>query len=149
MAGIGLRQRSSAGERDAGVRSFDVIEENARLVRKALAGTDDLVITVGGDCGVDLSPVAAARARYGDQLTVLWIDAHPDLYTPQTLPSGAFHGMVLRTLLGDGHAALVPEQPLNPEQVIFTGRGPGTPRSWTSWRRRGCAPTASTTSRRR
>lgn len=38
-------------------------------------------------------------------LTVLWIDAHPDVYSPQTLPSGAFHGMVVRALLGDGPPA--------------------------------------------
>ncbi|HEV2781956.1 MAG TPA: arginase family protein [Actinophytocola sp.] len=58
------------------------------------------------------APIAAARARHGEALTVLWIDAHPDLCTPQTLRSGSFHGMVLRTLLGDGPAPLVPEQPL-------------------------------------
>jgi arginase len=54
---------------------------------------------------------SSRRARYGAQLTVLWIDAHPDVSTPQTLPSGSFHGMVLRTLLGEGAAPLVPEQP--------------------------------------
>ncbi|WP_210408338.1 arginase family protein [Allokutzneria sp. NRRL B-24872] len=122
---VTLPVRETAGERDAGVRSFDVIEENAGLIRKALADTDDFVVTVGGDCGVDLAPIAAAHARYGDELTVLWIDAHPDLYTPQTLSSGSFHGMVLRTLLGDGHTSLVPDRPLRPEQVVFAGRRAG------------------------
>lgn len=84
--------------------TLDVLVENQRLTRKALAGVDDRVITVGGDCAVDIAPIAAARARYGDALTVLWIDAHPDVYSPQTLPSGAFHGMVVRALLGDGPA---------------------------------------------
>ncbi|WP_433464949.1 arginase family protein [Spirillospora sp. CA-128828] len=111
----------SGGDLDGGVRALDVLLENLRLTREALDGIDDAVITVGGDCGVDLAPIAAARARYGNRLTVLWIDAHPDLYTPQTLPSGAFHGMVLRTLLGEGPAPLVPELPLKPEQVIIAG----------------------------
>lgn len=105
----------------AGVRALDVLLENLRLTRDALGGIDDVVVTVGGDCGVELAPVAAARARYGDRLTVLWIDAHPDVSTPQTLPSGSFHGMVLRTLLGEGAAPLTPEQPLAPEQVILVG----------------------------
>lgn len=109
------------GEMKAGVRALDVLVENLRLTRKALTGIDDVVVTTGGDCGVDVAPIAAARARYGDRLTVLWIDAHPDLYTPQTLPSGSFHGMVLRTLLGEGPAPLVPEQRLAPEQVILAG----------------------------
>lgn len=109
------------GELKAGVRALDVLVENLRLTRQTLAGIDDLVVTAGGDCGVDLAPIAAARARHGGRLTVLWIDAHPDLYTPQTLPSGSFHGMVLRTLLGEGPAPLVPDQPLVPEQVILAG----------------------------
>jgi arginase len=104
-----------------GVRALDVLMENLRLTRYALNCLDDLVITAGGDCGVELAPVAAARARHGDQLMVLWIDAHPDVSTPQTLPSGSFHGMVLRTLLGDGPAPLVPEEPLSPAQVILAG----------------------------
>lgn len=110
-----------AGTYGAGVRALDVLVENLRLTRVALADIDDLVITAGGDCGVDLAPIVLARARYGDQLTVIWFDAHPDLYTPATLPSGSFHGMVLRTLLGDGPAPLVPQEPLVPAQVIIAG----------------------------
>jgi arginase len=86
-----------------------------------LAEIDDFVITVGGDCAVDIAPIAAACQRYGDELTVLWIDAHPDVYGPGELPSGAFHGMVVRTLLGDGPALLTPTQTLAPAQVILAG----------------------------
>jgi arginase len=115
------------GTFDQGVRGLDVLLANLELTRRALAGLDDLVVTAGGECGVDLAPIAAARARYGDDLTVLWFDAHPDLYTPRTLPSGSFHGMVLRTLLGDGPAPLVPAEPLHPEQVIIAGVRAGDP----------------------
>jgi len=111
----------AAGEKRDGVRALDVLVENLRLTQKALAGIEDLVLTVGGDCGVDLAPIAAARDRYGAELTVLWIDAHPDLYTPATLPSGSFHGMVVSTLLGDGPAPLVPATPLTADQVIRAG----------------------------
>ena len=111
----------SDGEISAGVRALDVLLENLRMTQDALAGIDDVVVTAGGDCGVELAPVAAARARYGDELTVVWIDAHPDVSTPETLPSGSFHGMVLRTLLGEGAAPLTPEEPLAPEQVILAG----------------------------
>lgn len=117
----------SAGEKRDGVRALDVLVENLRRTTTALAGIHDFVITVGGDCGVDLAPIAAARAEYGEALTVLWIDAHPDLYTPATLPSGSFHGMVVSTLLGDGPAELVPAQPLTPDQVILVGIRTGDP----------------------
>ncbi|MFI6734697.1 arginase family protein [Nonomuraea sp. NPDC050451] len=115
----------TGGDKAAGVRAYDVLVENQRRTREALAGIDDRVITVGGDCAVDIPPIAAAHARYGDALTVLWIDAHPDVYSPQTLPSGAFHGMVVRALLGDGPTGLTPEQPLRPHQVVIAGERAG------------------------
>jgi arginase len=116
-----------AGQREAGVRALDVLLENLRLTEQALADIDDTVLTVGGDCAVDLAPITAAHARHGDQLTVLWIDAHPDVYSPETLPSGAFHGMVLRALLGDGPAPLNPSKPLTPGQVMIAGERAGAP----------------------
>ena len=109
------------GRRAEGVKALDVLLENQRLTREALSGIDDLIITVGGDCGVDLAPLAAARAQYGDELQVLWLDAHPDVNSPDTLPSGSFHGMVLRTLLGDGPLALTPAQLIKPQQVFLGG----------------------------
>ncbi|WP_433221503.1 arginase family protein [Microtetraspora malaysiensis] len=108
-------------ERD-GVRALDVLTTVAARTRAALekAGAAP-VVTVGGDCGVELEPVSAALARYGDALAVVWFDAHGDLNTPASSPSHAFHGMVLRTLLGEGHPDLVPARALRPEQVILAG----------------------------
>ena len=105
----------------------DGIRAKAALVRtfnhttEALAAIDDFVITVGGDCAVDIAPIATARQRHGDRLTVLWIDAHPDVYGPGELASGAFHGMVVRTLLGDGPRALTPANTLTPANIVLAG----------------------------
>ncbi len=117
----------TAGEKVSGIRAFDALVENQRLTREALAAIDGRVITIGGDCSVDIAPIAAARARYGDALTVLWIDAHPDVYSPQTLESGAFHAMVVRALLGDAPAGLTPEQPLTPRQIVIGGERANVP----------------------
>jgi arginase len=108
-------------ERD-GVRALDVLTAVAAGARTALTEVGDgPPITVGGDCGVELGPVSAALARHGDALTVVWFDAHGDLNTPESSPSHSFHGMVLRTLLGEGPAELVPERPLRPDQVVLAG----------------------------
>ncbi|KAB2352426.1 arginase family protein [Actinomadura rudentiformis] len=109
------------GTRSEGVRALDVLVETLRLTEKVLSGIDDTVLTVGGDCAVDLAPIAAARAEHGDDLTLLWIDANPDVFAPEELPSGAFHGMVVRALLGDGPAPLNPAEPLTPAQVVIAG----------------------------
>lgn len=96
------------------------LAETAHRVRQALPG-EGFAVTVGGDCGVDLEPIAAALRTYGDRLTVVWFDAHGDLNIPATSPSGAFHGMVLRTLLGEGPPGLVPSPALRPAQVAMAG----------------------------
>jgi arginase len=79
------------------------------------------VVTIGGDCGVSLAPVQHVLAEQGDSVAVVWFDSHPDLNTSESSPSGAFGGMVLRTLLGDGAAALVGTQHLQPNRVVLAG----------------------------
>jgi arginase len=81
------------------------------------------IFTVGGTCGVELAPVSYLNQRYHGDLAVVWFDAHADLNTPESSPSNRFHGMVLRTLLGEGPDVLVRQLPrrLDPEQVVLAG----------------------------
>ncbi|GAA3740535.1 arginase family protein [Leifsonia bigeumensis] len=81
----------------------------------------DLIVTIGGDCGVDLAPIERAHAAHPDDLAVVWLDAHADLNTPENSPSGAFHGMVLRTLAGDGLPSFVPDAPVPPSRIVLAG----------------------------
>ncbi|MFF5652723.1 arginase family protein [Streptomyces collinus] len=106
-----------------GVRNADVLERNLRAVREALAEVPpgDTVVTVGGDCGVDLAPVETALSVFGDRLALVWFDAHADLNTPESSPSGAFHGMVLRALIGDGPEGLRPVRSLSADRVVLAG----------------------------
>ncbi|WP_433301332.1 arginase family protein [Actinoplanes sp. CA-030573] len=99
--------------------SLDVLARNLAVARTAMADRPDVI--VGGDCGIEVAPIEAALAAHGDGLVVVWFDAHGDLNTPSSSPSGAFHGMVLRTLLGSGHPEMAPARPLKPAQVILAG----------------------------
>jgi arginase len=87
----------------------------------AMAGRPGLAITVGGDCGVELAAIPRAVAASPEPMAVLWLDAHPDLNTPESSPSGAFTGMVLRALLGEGETSLVPDSPIEPAFVVLGG----------------------------
>ncbi len=65
-----------------------------------------LPLVLGGDHSVSLGTLPALASVNG-RGGVLWIDAHGDLNTPQTSPSGNVHGMVLAAALGlagDGFA---------------------------------------------
>ncbi|MCK7622803.1 arginase family protein [Streptomyces sp. RS10V-4] len=118
---VGARPGRTAGR----VRHLDVLAEALRATQAALDDWADTEVlrTAGGDCGSELGPVSRAVARHGDELAVVWFDAHADLNTPQSSPSGGFHGMVLRTLLGQGPAELVPPpgRRLAARQVVLAG----------------------------
>jgi arginase len=107
-----------------GVCGLDSMAERLRAVRAVLEReAPTRVMTVGGTCGVEVGPVSWLNERYGGDLAVVWLDAHADLNTPASSPSGHFHGMVLRTLLGEGPDALVAHvaRPLQPGQVVLAG----------------------------
>ncbi|WP_350347165.1 arginase family protein [Agromyces sp. G08B096] len=96
-----------AGEAlDTGVHRYSTIRRVRERTEEALAGVTGLPITIGGDCGASLAAVAHASRATGGDLAVLWLDAHPDLNTPESSPSGAFGGMTLRAIAGDGAEGL-------------------------------------------
>ncbi|ATW87276.1 arginase [Halohasta litchfieldiae] len=65
--------------------------------------TDELPIVLGGDHSVAIGSVRGSAAA--GPLGAIWFDAHADLNTPATSPSGNIHGMPLAALLGIGEFA--------------------------------------------
>jgi arginase len=112
-----------AGEsQGTGVLRYTAIKSVLASQQRVLAATSGPVVTIGGDCAVELGAIPHAQATSGASRTaVVWFDAHGDLNSPETSTSHAFHGMVLRTLLGDGPAGLVPETPLSARSVVLAG----------------------------
>ncbi len=89
----------------------------------ACLAADEYGIFLGGDHSMSIGTVAAVRQQADS--AVLWIDAHADMNTPQTSPSGNIHGMPLAALLGRGPDALTrlgAHYPvLQPAQVAMVG----------------------------
>lgn len=85
-------------------------------------------VVLGGDHSVAIGTISGL-ARYwrkrGKRVGVLWADAHTDVNTPESSPSGNIHGMPLAVLLGEGPAELVriagSEPALRPEDVCVLG----------------------------
>jgi arginase len=82
---------------------LDLCDRVAKLV-SAAARRGAMPLVLGGDHSLAAGSVAAAAdwARRTRQLPVglLWVDAHGDMNTPATSPSGNVHGMPLAALLG-------------------------------------------------
>ena len=95
-------------------------------------------LVLGGCCCTHVGAVEGLAARH-DRLALVWLDAHGDLNTPETSPSGNLWGMPLRMILDSGAVA--------PKTSRSSAHGTSTrPRSSTS-PRSACAPdpTSSTT----
>jgi len=84
-------------------------EELAQKVEGILnAGERPLVL--GGDHSIAIGSISgfAAHCRQRDQTPgLIWFDAHADMNTPDTTPSGNIHGMPLAVVLGYGTPELV------------------------------------------
>jgi arginase family enzyme len=83
-----------------------VVEEET-LAMQTLAVASDLAarpLVLGGCCCSHIGAVEGLAARHG-HVAVLWLDAHGDLNTPETSPSGNEWGMPLRVLLDRGTVA--------------------------------------------
>jgi arginase len=78
-------------------------ERIARRIGEAV-GEGRIPLVLGGDHSIALGTLGGLAAAAGGPGAALWIDAHGDLNTPATTPSGNVHGMPLAAALGRGGA---------------------------------------------
>lgn len=102
-------------DQGSGIARFSSLQLVRERLTDVLDEIDGPAITVGGDCAV--SAAAVAHAAAGADIALVWFDAHPDLNSPATSPSGAFAGMVLHSIVDGGTVAA--------ERVVLAGA-----RSW-------------------
>lgn len=86
----------------------EVIEVSTLLAEKVYSVTQQqqFPLIFGGDHSIAIGTLAGLAERYKN-LGVIWFDAHADLNTPDTTPSGNIHGMPLAVSIGLGHEALI------------------------------------------
>lgn len=105
----------------------DTCTRSASVILDILAaGRTPLVL--GGDHSMaagTVSGVSEFFRRKGERIGLLWLDAHSDINTPETSPSGNVHGMPLAALLGLGPAPLGTifhsEPKIAPENTVLIG----------------------------
>jgi arginase len=101
----------------------ETCERIAGAVSRAVAeGRTPIVL--GGDHSIALGTLGGLASVYGPG-AVLWLDAHGDLNTPETSPSGNVHGMPLAAALGRDPDAFASEAwplpALDPKRVVLIG----------------------------
>ncbi|MBL7007973.1 MAG: arginase [Planctomycetes bacterium] len=85
-------------------------------------------LVYGGDHSIAMGTVAGVAAHFrsrGEDFGLIWFDAHGDMNTPQSSPSGNIHGMPLAHLLGMGDPELAGiggfSPKIAPERVVLIG----------------------------
>jgi arginase len=76
---------------------------------KGILDDGDFPLIFGGDHSMSVGSIAGIGAHCREQgktLGVIWIDAHADMNTAETTPSGNIHGMPLAVAMGIGHPSL-------------------------------------------
>jgi len=99
----------------------------SRVVERVLR-SGECPLILGGDHSIAMGSVAGAsswcRGR-GERLGLIWFDAHGDMNTPETSPSGNIHGMPLAHILGHGDPDLAGiggfSPKVRPENVALVG----------------------------
>jgi len=84
---------------------LSLIERTGMAVRNSLKG-NEFPIVLAGDHSTAAGTISGIRMAYPKQrLGVIWIDAHADLHSPWTTPSGNMHGMPLAAVLGEDNSS--------------------------------------------
>lgn len=131
MRNIGQIAMEAADIGDKSARFLSVITEVCGDLASTVEDTlnkGEFPLVLGGDHSQaigTISGIARHLRRQGKDLGVFWCDAHTDMNTPETSPSGNIHGMPLSVLLGTGPKALTdisgPVPALKPEHVVIFG----------------------------
>ncbi len=132
---------SDDGSDSHGVNRWGAILDQFRSAQAILdRRAPKRVLTAGGDCAVDIV-VIDYLSRIHPGLTVVWIDTHLDANTPETSPSGNFHGMPVTAILGSAPEPMrkLMHAPIAAERFFYSGIRVGDAGDWAFQREHGLA----------
>jgi arginase len=123
--GVGGEAMERAASLPIDLPETSVVAEDTLATQNLALASDlpGLPLVLGGCCCAHVGAVEGLAARH-ERLGVIWLDAHGDLNTPQSSPSGNEWGMPLRMLIDGGSVdardvALVGARSLDPLEREF------------------------------
>lgn len=115
--------KDGAAAKANGIIGFEILRKQIHDAYNLLSKkAPDKVFTLGGGCDADVPSIVYLNKKYRGDLTVLWMDAHGDLNTPEESSSSLFYGMPLRSVMDESCFGLLESGlPLKSTQVIHIG----------------------------
>ncbi len=112
---------------NSNLRNLELVAEKNRLLADEvdkIIESKSFPLVLGGDHSIAIGTLAGVSKHYKN-LGVIWYDAHGDLNTAETSPSGNIHGMPLAASLGLGHEMLTQiggyAPKVKPENIVIIG----------------------------
>ncbi|WP_033542032.1 arginase [Planococcus sp. CAU13] len=112
---------------DTNLRNLSVITEAMETLSEkvqAVTETGNFPLVLGGDHSIAIGTLAGISPNH-ENLGVIWYDAHADMNTSDTSPSGNIHGMPLAASFGHGHEKLTGIRgfapKVKPENIVIIG----------------------------
>ncbi len=102
-----------------------VKEITNKVYNKVLESLNDnnFPLIVGGDHSTSIGSLSASLEYYKGDLSVIWFDAHTDIHTDETTPSGNIHGIPLSVCIGrcNDDKLSISKYKLNPKNLYYLG----------------------------
>jgi len=92
--------------------------KNSAAAVKKILEQDEMPVILGGDHSIAIGTFSGISSFFherSEEIGLIWFDAHADINTPESSPSGNIHGMPLAVLLGFGNQELVNLQGFSPK----------------------------------
>ncbi|MGD6781847.1 arginase [Sutcliffiella horikoshii] len=122
---IGSRERTATGESNLkNLKAVAEASENLASKVDEVLSNGRFPLVFGGDHSIAIGTIAGLAKHYSN-MGVIWYDAHGDLNTGETSPSGNIHGMPLAVSLGIGDSTLTKiggdHAKIRPENIVIIG----------------------------
>lgn len=121
------RPKQKNTEKEDNLRNLsEIAEGTSRLAEQvdSVVEKGHFPLVLGGDHSIAMGTLAGIAKHY-ENLGVIWYDAHGDLNTADSSPSGNIHGMPLAVSLGIGHEKLTSihgyTPKVKPENIVIIG----------------------------
>jgi arginase len=85
---------------------YAMLQKVAKVISTTITQHQAFPVVLAGDHSTAAGTIAGIKMAYPDKrLGVIWVDAHADIHSPYTTPSGNMHGMPLAMALGEDNLA--------------------------------------------
>ena len=107
-----------------GIIDYDFIVSQTKNALDILSKSNpDKIITFGGECSVSVVPFTYLNKKYDNDVSLIWIDAHPDITLPEDNTYAGYHAMAVSACMGnvDKYISSILPSKISSDRILFVG----------------------------